>query len=477
LIRSHAYRKRTGRPERRVPWYILMTKQSNRMNIRLNFLSLLNLVLLFGQTGNAAAQGFISGDVRGRFLFDIGPTVNRVEGIPLFIGAAIESTNDRPFYVEGRAIVRIEDGIPAELDRVGFRARAEKALANERAFNIGVAGWSEVSPIEERGLANLEASLSTLLFRDDRRDYYESIGLAVYARVSPQDGPYRGILQYHFERIQPMNVGAASSLFRNNRPWRLQPLANEGDLHSIVAIVEFDTRVTGDDGPFNGWFTSLETRLGISGSLEAIPANDETGAPVQNIPDPNNKPLTGRVDLRRYNAIGDLAINLRATAAGTLTDETLPFHMQHAIGGAGSLPGYDLFALDCGARTEDTFVTPARATLAAGFYQYYGCDRFVLAQAEIIGYFGFRIAPGEDRSVWDGPSGTRINLVPRWVLFANAGRAWSMLDPDVTFATDHDWVYDVGGGVRFGDLGAYAAYPLNGVDKTVKGIVRLTRRF
>ncbi len=434
-------------------------------------------LLLVAHATTISAQGFQSDKIRGRLLFDFGPTVNRIEGIPLFVGAAIQTIEDRPFFIEARTIVRVEDGIPAELDRVGFRARLEKALADHQTFSVGLAGWSEVSWIEERGLSNIESSLATLVFKDDRRDYYEGMGFAAYGRVSPADASYRGVLQYQFERSTPLSVGAVSSLLRNDRSWPLQPLASEGDLHSLTGLFEFDNRPTAPDGPFSGWFLRVRATKGIGGSLATIPVTDQNNVVVTNIPDPDRGLVTGTIDIRRYNALGDLSINLRVTAGGSLKDRALPPQFQYSLGGTGTVPGYDLHELDCGARSQNTLVIPVRPTLAVGFYRYYGCDRFVLAQAEIIGYFGFRIATGENRSVWDGPSNLRVALEPRWVLFTNTARGWTLQDQTVPFATDTDWIQDVGAGILFGNVGVYGAYPLTGNDKKIKAAFRLQRRF
>ncbi len=107
------------------------------------------------------------------------------------------------------------------------------------------------------------------------------------------------------------------------------------------------------------------------------------------------------------------------------------------------------------------------------FYPFYGCDRYVLAQVEVEGYFGVRI--GGNRPL-PGIRGVRLNLVPQWVLFFNTGRGWTKVGEPFG-ARDTDTEYDVGGGVSFGGIGIYAAYPLDEPDADVNFVVRLQRRF
>jgi hypothetical protein len=424
-----------------------------------------------------AAQGFRSESIRGRFLFDFGPTYNRVEGLPLSIGAVIETIQDNPLRVQGRAIIRVEDDIPLDLDRVGFQAQVEKFFGSRRRFSVGMAGWSQLVWIEDRGISNLESSLATFLFHDDRRDYYEGIGAAAFGRYAPTNSPLQLILQYEFEQQEPINTGGVQSLFRNGDLWRPQPLAASGRLHSLTGTVVYDTRPRQPDGPFNGWYARARVQSAISGSLINLPSLDETGALVTDLPDPDNGFVTSLLDVRRYNALADVGINLRLVAGGSLTDRPLPPQLQHAIGGVGTMPGLPLFDLDCGARAGNSTITPDRQTLAVSFHRFYGCDRFVLGQIQITGYLGFRIAAGQERSVWEGPASFTLNLVPQWALFADAAKGWSSLDPLVATATDEDVAYDVGGGLFFGDIGFYGAYPLTGDEKSVKGVVRLRTRF
>lgn len=176
-----------------------------------------------------------------------------------------------------------------------------------------------------------------------------------------------------------------------------------------------------------------------------------------------------RVDARRFLRFGPRThLALRAMASGSPDDGPLPPQRQHVLGGEGSIPAYDRFAFDCGARAE-----PALA-LAAGRFPYYGCDRQVLLQAEI------------HLAVWSGESlGRRLGLdfdlltTPELVLFADAGRAW--IEPEsLLYRTDpgpRTLRYDAGLGVRLGRIGFYLAVPVRDRgDGNVNFFIRLGPR-
>jgi hemolysin activation/secretion protein len=199
---------------------------------------------------------------------------------------------------------------------------------------------------------------------------------------------------------------------------------------------------------------------------------DRDGNPIAT-PPPDNTPTFGTLDVRRYNKVGDLGFNLRAVVGGALSGKALSPQYQHAPGGAGTLPGYALLEADCGARADT--VVPLRVTVARPFYPRYGCDQYVLLQAEAVGYFGFSIGHKGPRSAWEA-GGFNFELIPQWSVFFDASRAWASDDPSPFTVYDEPWRYDVGAGLLLGDLGVYAAYPLTGDDKVVRGIIRIGRR-
>lgn len=429
--------------------------------------------LLAAAPTSVSGQGFQNDVIEGGIVFRLGPIYNRVNGLPISIGPVIRTRNEHPFRFSGIVVVRAENDLPRELDRVGFEINVDKAFGDH--VLVGASGWSRVESIEDRGLSDLETSLSAFVFHDDRRDYYDALGVGVFGQVRFDNG-LRGYLTVRHERQRPMNTGGVSSLINNRDPWRSQPLAANGDLRSMIASVAYDTRPDERDGPFNGWWVRALWLQGLGGTLQYLETTDVAGNPFFNTLVPSSDFSAGAIDLRRYFAIGDLGMNLRATAGGALGSAPLPPQYQTALGGVGTLPGTPLFALDCGAR--QSLLVPTKPTLATDFYPYYGCDRFLQVQAELVGYFGFAIGQGgERRNPWRGPGGMNFRLEPRWVVFANGAQGWSNLEGYYTGVRDEEFVYDVGGGILFGNVGGYIAYPLNTPSKKVRVAIRLQRRF
>jgi hypothetical protein len=193
----------------------------------------------------------------------------------------------------------------------------------------------------------------------------------------------------------------------------------------------------------------------------------------------------GFLDVRRYNRVSpSSALVLRAVLCGSLDGAPLPPQYQHAFGGEGSLPGFPLFSLDCGARSRvvavegrvgpDGFAVPAVPA--------YGCDRMALFQAEYRGSFGWELdlGDGDDVDWHDGwSSGGDLDLRPRWVAFLNAGRGWtrSPAGQEDLVPVDEDTHLDGGLGLSVGDLGLYLAVPLSGGGSGANFFVRLDHRF
>ena len=141
--------------------------------------------------------------------------------------------------------------------------------------------------------------------------------------------------------------------------------------------------------------------------------------------------------------------------------------LDHMLGGEGTLPGFDLFQLDCGARdvafTEDE---------SEPLFLYYGCDRAVLGQLMV-----------ERTLPFIRPLGRSLGLdfdfghEPALALFADVGRAWiedgalrGRESGDASFA------FDAGVGVRLGRIGFYWAVPLSDDDGGANFFVRIGPR-
>ena len=72
-----------------------------------------------------------------------------------------------------------------------------------------------------------------------------------------------------------------------------------------------------------------------------------------------------------------------------------------------------------------------------------------------------------------------IDLNPRWSIFFDAGRGWSLSDPGTPgyLGPHSDTRMDLGIGFFLGDVGLYWAWPLNGEDRDVNFFLRIDHRF
>lgn len=416
---------------------------------------------------------------RATFLVTTGQSYNRVEGLPILFGPVIETEGSNPFRVRALAVYRTENGPFLRTERWGHDVSAEQFLGGHRELRVGGGVYSVVAPIEDWHLSDTENGLSTFLFHRDFRDHYERKGWNAYATVEPRGTPFSLTGGYRSERHASVAAGDPWTIFDNGDAWRPQPLVGEGRLNSVYAAAELDTRNDRDE-PSNGWFVQGKLEHALNDDLVRPAALQASGGGFVAVPAvPYGRFTTGLLDVRRYNRIDpESRLNLRLLLAGSLDGSALPPQRQHVLGGEGSLPGYSLFELDCGARV-DRVVRPAGGAAPAGaepaFFTGYGCDRFALVQAEYRGDLSFRFN-WSGRGWWnDDEDATRYreswDADVDWVLFADAGHGWS-----TRRFLGEDTGVDAGFGLVFDEVGVYAAVPLrNG--RGVNLFVRLGSRF
>ena len=415
---------------------------------------------------------------------------NRLEGFPFELGIAARSEGPEPFL--GRAVTIIRMAAAGGLDDVGYSFRGEKLFLGSRRVAVGVEFYSEVRAIESRGISNIENLLSAGIFHGDYRDYHNRQGFVAFASYAPRNAHLSAGIEVRTERHDLVASGDPGSIFENSTPWRLQPLIAEGKVHSASAAVRYDNRARRPTSLARGWKIDAEIMQTFGGDLNIaevglVLADGTRGPPVAGLPTMEATFTKGFLDMRRYNAVGDASLNFRFVAEGILNNEVLPPQFQHALGGPGSLPGLPGFprfpddpvdmmpVMDCGAR-DSRVSTSSMNFLSTRFFPLYGCDRYVLFQAQLEGYFGFQIADA-DLDFRDEGLALNLELIPRWVLFFDAAQAWELGDIGPFSRSDEDLRYDAGGGIAFGDLGFYLAVPLEGDDKNVQFVVRLGSRF
>jgi hypothetical protein len=403
-------------------------------------------------------------DGYARLTVRTGVSYNRVEGLPIMFGPALETAGPAPLRLEALAIWRTESGAVLGAEEMGYQVRAEQFLSRDRTVSLGASVHSVVEPMDRWQVRDLEASLGSFLFHQDLRDHFDRTGWSAFARVRPAAG-LELRATYRDERHGVLAAGDPWAVFNRSQEWRLQPLVAEGTLRSVGASAELDRRDRRRD-PRRGWLARASVERPVGGALTRpellVPTHIGWGSPVA-AEAIDTDFTTAFLDLRTYSPVGHRSqLNLRAVGGGSVSEQPLPPQHQHALGGPGTLPGYRLFHGDCGARSV------LGVHEGQPFYAGYGCDRFVLGQAEYRGTLSLDFGWGDWGHGYrrDGWHGFDVHARPVWVLFANAGRGWAY---GALPGTAEDGgvrstgtLVDAGVGVLVGRLGVYGAVPLRG---------------
>ena len=376
---------------------------------------------------------------------------NRIEALPIAIGPRITTGGRNPLRFDALLIYRTQGGFNPDQSNLGYKVRARQWLFGHEEVWLEGGIQNVVDPIERWKLTNLENSLTLFLARKDWRDYYSRVGWYALLGWRSGNGLF-GSVQYLDEKQDSLKTNNVWTIFFN-KDQELRPNAaiDLGKLKTLILTLGIDTR-NSEKLPSSGWYNTLTVEQAVGGELSG------------------RKPDFTRVwlDLRRYLRVShSSAVALRLVGGGRLGSSEIPAQREHAIGGAGSLPGYSMFQFDCGTHQDPAF----------GNVPGYGCQRFTLFQAEYRTALNFHWhLDQDDRSQISGDIFS-IDFNPAVILLFDAGAAW---DTDENY-WDHltkseNWVTDLGGGLAFGGLGFYLAYPLVGPGG-LNFIVRLTARF
>lgn len=427
---------------------------------------------------------FRTGD--SRIELRVGTNYNRVEGLPIMFGPVIETAGPNPLRLDAMAVWRSETGGAFEPDRMGYRVKAEQFLGGHRAFSVGGSVYSVVQPLDRWQVGDLEASLGAVLFREDLRDYYGRKGASGFVRFHPVHA-LDARLEYRHDEDNSLAAGDPWSLFHGDADWRLQPLVAEGSIGTAVADVTIDLR-DDDEDPYDGWWINGVVQRAVNGELTRPGIDPAAGydslfaGPVPTSFSARTYPAdftTAFIDIRRYAPVGYASqLNLRVVGGGALTDAPLPPQYQHALGGIGTLPGYDQFEAGCGARLVPASRVQGGTTRM--FYPTYGCDRFALFQAEYRGRLSLDFGFGNEwhQEHWHDWADWNWDVNPSWLVFFDAGRGWTNDAGDLAgLSRDTGWLYDAGLGLLIDRLGVYVAFPLTNDGGGARFFLRLDHRF
>jgi hypothetical protein len=396
-------------------------------------------------------------------------TYNRVEGLPILLGPSLrDEGRDGSIEIDAFGIVRTAEGLRWEPADIGHALRLDLRLGRGRGMIVGGRLYDIVEPVQDWEMTDAEVGLASFFLHRDFRDYYDRHGGSGTIGVHAGRGATL-TLDYGAERWGSRPARDPWTLFRNGHGWRENPTVDDGFVHLATAALRVDTRNDVED-PWSGWHALAEVEMG-RGDFESLGPADpaaRTGA--------GPAALNWRrafVDVRRYNRLSpEGQLNVRLVAGGWIGGDELPLQRRFALGGPGSLPGFDFRS----GEDAERLMCTSGATIAGAPGQ---CERMLLAQieyrgdVEIGGFAGSR-----------GPASWGLNPDAHWILFADAGRGWligdregtvrypsSRLPPLSTFQTD------IGAGIDLGVVGLFVAKALSDADEPVNFFVRVRHRF
>ncbi len=396
-------------------------------------------------------------------------TYNRVEGLPILVGPRFRRPTEwGRVQVEALGVVRSADPVRWDRGTIGHDARAEIRLGVSNGLVLGGRLFDVIEPVESWQLREAEAGLSTFLLHVDPRDHYGRHGVegTLGGRLG-EEASLHAVLGS--ERWRSVSARRPYSLLRDDRPWRMNDAMDEGTVDLIGLRLNVDTRERLRAPWTGGWYVKADLERG-RGTIARAPKIGDAATPPEEV-----TYTRGFLDARRYNKISPgTALNLRLVAGGQLGGDQLPLQRRFSVGGFGALDGYDFrrapYDFDvftCGGMTErEGFATQ--------------CDRMALAQVELRQNFQMDIVRSDREDDWWRPG---FNGRGSWVIFADAGRGWSVGTGDPEYRTDRglpplkSFRTSIGAGLDLGGIGFYVAKAASTNEEKVNFFVRLGRRF
>lgn len=396
-------------------------------------------------------------------------TYNRVEGLPITVGPRFRRSTDwGRVQVETFGVVRSANPVRWDRGTIGHDARAELRLGKRFGAVLGGRLFDVIDPIEAWQLTNAEAGLLTFLGHRDLRDHYGRHGgeASVGGRIGEEVAL---TVAFGSERWRSVDARNPVSLRNDRQAWRVNPTVDHGTIDLITTRFVIDTRERLRAPWLGGWFIRADVERG-RGTLE------RTLAPAPGLAAPAEVTYTrGFVDARRYtNLSPGTQLNLRVVAGGQLGGNELPMQRKLSVGGPGSVEGYDFRRAPY---DDDVFTCGGIATMPG---QATLCDRIGLAQVELRQDFHVSWVRTDRHDDWWRPG---FNGRGQWVLFADAGRGWTVGDGAPEIRQDRglpalsSFRTSLGLGVDFGGLGFYLAKAVSTSDEKMNFLVRLGRRF
>ncbi|MFN0159304.1 MAG: DUF5686 family protein [Bacteroidota bacterium] len=205
----------------------------------------------FRPGGFAMTLGSADGTgVNALSLLDV--SFNRIEGAHLGLHGTFDELSEY-FTLRGGFAYGFSD------KKTKYSIGAEIFPLGNKLFGVGGDFYRLVQPFPEQGYyGNVANSISSLLDKNDYRDYYRTEGWSATLSSSPSRD-VKAALSFVHEKHSTAEQTTDYSLFRKSRPYRPNPAAGEGNLRSLRLDFGFGR---------SGEALDIITRNGVDFSME-----------------------------------------------------------------------------------------------------------------------------------------------------------------------------------------------------------------
>ncbi|HEU4464075.1 MAG TPA: BamA/TamA family outer membrane protein [Gemmatimonadota bacterium] len=242
---------------------------------------------------------------------------NRVDGLTPSWGLALE-----PLDPLLRPELSARIAAATTHSRLYWSGSARQRLPLPGAIHVRLEHFHRSTTFDDWKVSIQENDIATFAFASDLLDWWREKGYALALEAETPDGRWGGTLIYLDATQRAQRDRSPFALFGAN--YRDNPPAVEGDLHSLSALVQVDTRdIQSPLLPSPGWWLRADAELAggvLGGELDF---------------------RRGAIELERFSRFGqDVWWNTRAVWMGPLDGDTLPVQRHVMLGGPGSLRGF-----------------------------------------------------------------------------------------------------------------------------------------
>ncbi len=225
-------------------------------------------------------------------------------------------------------------------ESAGYSLGFERPLFNNPRLFVGAELHDQTASDDGWRLSPMEQSLAAAGFKASFRDYYERRGYQLNAAVR-LGADHEVLGAWRDERQEPLSNTSDFSLFRGDRIYRANQLAEAGRLRAVVFGYTWDSRGFRDQSRAGRYerhqMVDLFGTLGGEAPGWRVEWTSEVSTPALGSDFDYRRHV---LNVRRYNRLlARHELNLRAIAG--IGDGSLPPQRLLAIGGVGSIPGYE----------------------------------------------------------------------------------------------------------------------------------------